>query len=121
MCPDRSKLTPNDASDTTPDATPAVRNKLISVGDTQGAKIMAIILRDEIHHVKKSNLWYRALCNQRPVDPVDTYACLAQRYGAPRLHGPFNLSARRAAGFTEEELKVLCDTSRRTCFPTTNP
>ena len=35
------------------------------------------------------------------------YAELAARYGAPRLRGPFNLEARRAAGFSEEELKSL--------------
>jgi len=103
------------------DATPAVRNKLISVGDTRGAEILAIILRDEIRHVEKGNRWYRSLCSQQQLDPVGTYACLAQRYGAPRLHGPFNLPARRAAGFTEEELTVLCDTSPRACLPTTIP
>jgi uncharacterized ferritin-like protein (DUF455 family) len=38
---------------------------------------------------------------------VATYAELAQAHGAPRLRGPFNLEARRAAGFSEEELLRL--------------
>ena len=32
---------------------------------------------------------------------------MARRYNAPVLKGPFNLDARRAAGFTEEELAAL--------------
>jgi len=38
---------------------------------------------------------------------VATYAELAERHGAPRPRGPFNLAARRAAGFSEEELLRL--------------
>jgi uncharacterized ferritin-like protein (DUF455 family) len=29
------------------------------------------------------------------------------QYGAPRLHGPFNFEARRAAGFDEEEFLAV--------------
>ncbi len=89
------------------DATPAVRNRLISVGDQAGAAILDIILRDEIGHVAIGNRWYAHLCSQRQRDPLATYAELAQRYHAPQLKGPFNLSARRAAGFTEAELAAL--------------
>jgi uncharacterized ferritin-like protein (DUF455 family) len=35
------------------------------------------------------------------------YAELALRYKAPVLRGPFNLDARRAAGFSEAELAAL--------------
>ena len=34
-------------------------------------------------------------------------ALLAERHRAPRLRGPFNLDARRAAGFDEVELGLL--------------
>jgi hypothetical protein len=40
----------------------------------------------------------------RRLEPVACYAELARRYRAPRLRGPFNLEARRAAGFDEREL-----------------
>ena len=89
------------------DASPAIRNKLVSVGDRRGAEILDIILRDEIGHVAVGNRWYGALCAQRGLDPIATYARLAQEHGAPRLRGPFNLEARRAAGFSEEELLRL--------------
>ena len=90
------------------DATPAIQKKLISVGDKPGAAILSIILRDEIGHVGTGNRWYAALCSQRGLDPVTTYAELAVQHSAPMLKGPFNLEARRAAGFTDTELAVLC-------------
>lgn len=89
------------------DASPAIRKKLISVGDRRGGAILDIILRDEIGHVAIGNHWYRHLCTERGLDPVPTYAALAQRYGALKLKGPFNLPARRAAGFSEDELIAL--------------
>jgi uncharacterized ferritin-like protein (DUF455 family) len=89
------------------DASPPIRQKLVSIGDTRGAAILDIILRDEIGHVAVGNHWYGVLCTQRGLDPVATYATLAARHGAPRLRGPFNLEARRAAGFSEEELLRL--------------
>lgn len=49
-----------------------------------------------------------SLCQQRGLDPVLTYADLAQKYAAPMPKGPFNLSARRAAGFSDTELAALC-------------
>ncbi|WP_296490830.1 ferritin-like domain-containing protein [Rhodoferax sp.] len=94
------------------DATPAVRNRLVSVGDQAAAQILDIILRDEINHVAIGNRWYRFLCVARQLDPVSTYAVLAQRYQAPQLKGPFNLAARRAAGFTEDELAALNTSTR---------
>jgi uncharacterized ferritin-like protein (DUF455 family) len=92
------------------DATPAIRNKLVSVGDQAAARILDIILRDEIGHVATGNRWYRHLCTQRGMEPIAAYASLAKQYTAPTLKGPFNLSARRAAGFEEAELDALCVT-----------
>jgi len=89
------------------DASPPVRAKLANVGDHAAADIIDIILRDEVGHVAIGNHWYRWLCAQRGLDPVATYAQLAQQYGAPKLRGPFNLDARRAAGFDEDELAWL--------------
>ena len=89
------------------DASPTIRNKLVSIGDRRGAEILDIILRDEIGHVAIGNRWYGVLCAERGLDPVATYAELARAHGAPRLRGPFNLEARRAAGFSEQELLRL--------------
>ena len=93
------------------DATPQVRAKLAQAGDMAAAAILDIILRDEIGHVAIGNRWYNWLCEQRGLEPVATYASLAAEYRAPVLRGPFNLPARRAAGFSELELAALADSS----------
>ncbi len=89
------------------DASPQVQHKLSSGGDPKAAAIIDIILRDEIGHVAIGNYWYRWLCEQRGLNPVQAFAELAKRYQAPVLKGPFNLDARRAAGFEEGELVLL--------------
>lgn len=103
----RIALVPRTAEARGLDASPPIKAKLVKAGDHQGGKILDIILRDEIGHVAIGNHWYNWLCQQRGLNPVATYAELAQRYGAPRLRGPFNLEARLAAGFTPEELESL--------------
>jgi uncharacterized ferritin-like protein (DUF455 family) len=89
------------------DASPPIKAKLVGAGDHRAGEILDIILRDEIGHVAVGNRWYRWVCDAREVDPLATYAELAERYRAPRLRGPFNLEARRAAGFEEAELVAL--------------
>lgn len=92
------------------DATPAMQAKLRKVGTPDAlaaVSILDIILRDEIGHVAIGNHWYRHLCGERGLEPVATYAELARQYEAPRLKRPFNLDARRAAGFDEDELALL--------------
>ena len=89
------------------DASPAVRAKLLAAGDHAAAAIIDVILRDEIGHVATGNRWFHHLCRERALEPVTTYARLTVQYRAPRLHGPFNLAARRAAGFLPEEIVAL--------------
>lgn len=89
------------------DATPMTRAKLAQAGDHPAAAILDIILRDEIGHVAIGNHWYKVLCDERGLDVVATYASLTVQYKAPVLKGPFNLPARRAAGFSEIELTAL--------------
>mgnify|MGYP003110826740 CR=1 FL=1 len=89
------------------DASPVVRTKLANANDLKAAQIIDIILRDEIGHVAIGNKWYRYMCAAKGLDPVAHYAEMARVYRAPRLKGPFNMKARVAAGFTEEELLAL--------------
>ncbi|MDM4765372.1 ferritin-like domain-containing protein [Pelomonas sp. SE-A7] len=89
------------------DASPAVRKKLVGAGDHRAGEILDVILRDEIGHVAAGNRWYRWVCEQRGLDPISTYAALVKQYDAPRLRAPFNLEARRAAGFDDAELAAL--------------
>jgi hypothetical protein len=89
------------------DASPGVKNKLISAGDHAAGRIMDIILEEEIGHVAAGNRWYRYVCETKGLDPISTYRQLIQQYDAPKLKSPYNLQARRLAGFEEEELTYL--------------
>ena len=89
------------------DAIPPLRAKLAQAGDLAAATILDRILDDEIGHVEIGNRWYRYLCQLHRFEPRATYDALAARYEAPVLKGPFNLDARRLAGFTEPEFAHL--------------
>ena len=89
------------------DASPPLRNKLAQIGDTEAANILDIILRDEIGHVAIGNHWFNWLCEQRGLEPIAIYDNLAKQYNAPKLRRPFNLEARRKAGFSDAELALL--------------
>ncbi|MBZ8138740.1 hypothetical protein CLD22_02355 [Rubrivivax gelatinosus] len=89
------------------DATPPMQARLARAGDARAVEILGVILAEEIGHVAIGNRWYRWLCTRDGLEPVATYARLAAQYGAPRLKGPFNTAARRAAGFDDAELAAL--------------
>jgi len=89
------------------DATPPMQAKLAKAGDARAVEILDVILRDEIGHVAIGNRWYRWLCARDGHEPVSHYAVLAQRHQAPRPRPPFNLAARRCAGFSADELARL--------------
>ncbi|MGI4843185.1 MAG: ferritin-like domain-containing protein [Janthinobacterium lividum] len=86
------------------DAIPPLRAKLAQAGDLEAAAILDVLLVDEVGHVEIGNRWYLHLCALRALEPVSTYAELTVRYKAPVLKGPFNIEARRQAGFSEAEL-----------------
>jgi uncharacterized ferritin-like protein (DUF455 family) len=89
------------------DAAPPMQAKLAKAGDARAVAILDVILRDEVGHVAIGNHWYRWLCEREGLDPLAHYALLAERHGAPRPRPPFNLEARRRAGFSAEELALL--------------
>lgn len=89
------------------DATPPLKEKLLQAGDHAAAAILDIILHDEIGHVAIGNHWFNALCLQRKLDPVITFAQLCKQFQAPKLRPPFNFEARKKAGFSEVELDYL--------------
>ena len=94
------------------DATPLIQARLRKVGTPDALQFCALldtILRDEIGHVAIGNHWYRWLCERDGLDPVRHYAELVQRHHAPRLKPPFNEAARRAAGFSEDEMLWLLE------------
>ncbi len=89
------------------DVSPAIRDKFLQAGDHDAAAILDIILRDEIGHVRIGNHWYGWVCEQRSLEPGRAYSKLMADYQLLAPRGPFNLEARRAAGFTDTELAEL--------------
>ncbi len=89
------------------DATPPMQARFARAGDARAVEILGIILRDEIGHVAIGNHWYRWLCARDGLDAEAHYPELVRRHAAPRLRPPFNIAARRAAGFSEAELAGL--------------
>lgn len=89
------------------DVTPGTKAKLVQAGDSAVGPILDLVMRDEIGHVAIGNRWFNYLCGQRGLEPVATYAALLTEYNSVLKRGPFNLEARRAAGFSDEEMTGL--------------
>jgi uncharacterized ferritin-like protein (DUF455 family) len=89
------------------DATPPMQAKLAQAGDQRAVQILDVILRDEVEHVAIGNRWYRWLCARDGHDPIAHFEQLLVTHHAPRPKPPFNLDARRRAGFDDEELAQL--------------
>ena len=89
------------------DVTPGMIARLRSVGDDATADILEIILREEVPHVAAGTRWFRFCCEHEACDPDTAFAELLREYIPTGLRGPFNLDARRAAGFGEAELAGL--------------
>ncbi len=89
------------------DAVPMIRDRFKQIKEARAVEILEIILRDEVGHVAIGNQWFNFLCQKDNLSPISAYRDLARKYCAPKLRGPFNLEARRRAGFSEEELSLL--------------
>lgn len=89
------------------DVNPGIKAKLLENGDTDGAALLDIIMRDEIGHVAIGNRWFLHLCAGRGLEPESTYRGLTEEYLQAPLRPPFHIEARRKAGFSEAELAYL--------------
>ena len=92
------------------DVTPAMIVKLRQLDDDATAEILETILREEIGHVAAGSRWFRWYCEREGVESGPTFRRLLTEYGRGVLYGPFNLDARSAAGFSDEELASLHST-----------
>lgn len=89
------------------DATPLIIDKLRAANDLRMVEILALIERDEVGHVAIGSHWFDWLCKARGLDSAAMFRQLLVDYDAPPLKPPFNLAARRQAGFSESELDWL--------------
>ena len=95
------------------DVTPGMIARLRAVGDDATADILAVILREEVAHVAAGSRWFRWCCVREGLDPESTFMHLLAEHGCAGLKGPFNLDARRAAGFSEAEMQRLVAPGQR--------
>lgn len=89
------------------DVTPGMIVKLRGLGDHATVDILEIILREEIAHVAAGSRWYRWYCERAGIEPRGKFRELLHEYATGVLHKPFNMEARRQAGFDAEELEGL--------------
>jgi uncharacterized ferritin-like protein (DUF455 family) len=89
------------------DVTPGMIEKLQSTGDTQLISILQKIFDDEIGHVKIGSYWYKTLCEQRNLEPQQTFIELIEKYMQGARFGPFDTEARLQAGFSHDEMQRL--------------
>ncbi len=89
------------------DVTPGMIARLSEVGDTQSVALLELILREEVGHVAIGTRWFNWVAEARGMEPEATYFGLIDRYIKGGVRGPFNIEARRLAGFSEAELERL--------------
>ena len=82
------------------DVTPAMIEKLTSVGDPDSAAALGIIMTDEVGHVAVGKRWFDYVCGLGRLDPVSSWHRLVTAYFHGDLKPPFNIAARRAAKFS---------------------
>ena len=89
------------------DVTPGMIKKLQSTGDTQLISILQKIFDDEIGHVKIGSHWYKTLCEERSLEPQQTFLELIEKHMQGARFGPFDTEARLQAGFSHDEMQRL--------------
>ena len=89
------------------DVTPGMIVKLRKLGDPASADILEVILRDEIGHVAIGSRWFAWCCEREGREPLTTFIELIRDIAKGAIRGPFNESARAAAGFSEMEMTML--------------
>lgn len=89
------------------DVTPGMMVRLGQAGDADSVRVLERILADEIGHVRIGTHWYRHLCRQRQLDPVQTFRELWREYGLGPVRKPLNAAARQQAGFDDVEMDML--------------
>ncbi|MCE5232159.1 MAG: ferritin-like domain-containing protein [Mizugakiibacter sp.] len=89
------------------DVTPGMIARLRAAGDEATVAILEVILREEVAHVAAGTRWFRWCCAREELEPRATFERLLGEHMRRGLKGPFNLDARREAGFSEDELRAL--------------
>jgi uncharacterized ferritin-like protein (DUF455 family) len=89
------------------DVTPGMIERLRAAGDTETVAVLEVILEEEVRHVAIGTRWYRHCCREQGLEPLATFLALLRERHAGLPRGPFNVAARRRAGFTRQEMAAL--------------
>jgi len=84
------------------DVTPMTVERLRSLGDDTGTRILERILDDEIRHVRIGANHFAAVCAARDEAPDALWKTLVKRHFRGSVKPPFNDSARAAAGLSRD-------------------
>ena len=89
------------------DVAPAMIESLDAIEDTHSASLLRMILREEVAHVETGSRWFKRIALDQGKDPESHYFALLDVYLKGAIRGPFNVTARRQAGFSEREIEGL--------------
>ncbi len=89
------------------DVTPGMIAKLRQLKDLASVEVLEVILAEEVRHVAIGSHWFAWCCRRESLDPETTFIGLLGGIARRSIQGPFNLSARRAAGFADSEMSLL--------------
>jgi uncharacterized ferritin-like protein (DUF455 family) len=89
------------------DVTPGMIVRLRSVGDDATARILEVILAEEVAHVAAGSRWFAWCCEREGLAPESEFRRLIDLHMRGSLRGPFNRDARLRAGFSVAELRSL--------------
>ncbi|MET0061021.1 MAG: ferritin-like domain-containing protein [Candidatus Thiodiazotropha endolucinida] len=89
------------------DVTPGIMRRFEAIGDHETAAVLQIILREEVGHVQFGSRWFHYLCEQRGLQPEQTYFDLLENFLNGEIRCPLHHEARREAGFSNQELQRL--------------
>ena len=82
------------------DVTLQLIDKMREVEDEDSAKILEIIMTDEVGHVGTGKRWFDYVCGCERRDPISSWQSLVRQYFNGALKPPFNIPARTAAQFS---------------------
>ncbi len=106
-CLERMALVPRVLEARGLDVTPAMIRRLRGAGDAASAEILELILREEVAHVAAGSRWFDWCCVQAGLEQTRTFVGLVERHASGAIKRPLNAEARRAAGFSADELERL--------------
>ena len=89
------------------DVTPGMIKRLENFKDFETVEILKIIFEQEIGHVAIGSRWFKYACEQKHLEPEKTFQDLLKEYMSGELRGPFEIDARKKAGFSHAELQAL--------------